>query len=94
MTKFKIRKQKDPKLRKIRYEIRTLCYLLYRDEMLRLRNKSDRITREKFQERFMQRPIICYSCGNRMRDLAQHPVSKFWFCANGRCTPTYDKSLE
>ncbi len=94
ITKVKIRKLKEPKLRKIRYEIRTLCYLLYRKEMLRLRNSPVLFAHQKFHKHFMQRPIICWGCGNRMRDLVQDPISKFWFCADNKCTLSADKSLE
>jgi len=82
LVKKKIRKLKNPKLRKIRYEIRTLFYLIYRKEMLRLRSSSDPFARKRFQRYYFQCPINCWMCGTRMEDLIRDPETKFWFCVN------------
>ncbi|HEC37109.1 MAG TPA: hypothetical protein ENI29_02670 [bacterium] len=90
-TKIKIRKLKDPKLRKIRYEIRTLFYLIYKDGLLRLRNVSG-IPQRELSKSFSQSPIGCWWCGNRMRDLQLYPEWNHWGCVDGKCTPGQDPS--
>jgi len=81
-NKGKIRKLTDPKLRKIRYEIRTLFYLFYQNKLLDLlgENKTSEIERIKLI--YNRNPISCWFCGNRKDDLTQDPDSLFWFCCN------------
>ncbi|KKM85642.1 hypothetical protein LCGC14_1287000 [marine sediment metagenome] len=71
--KFRIRELKSPKLRKIRYELRTLLFLEF---VNRIKKNG---TRELYLP-FRRRPICCATCRNRMEDLIQDPNSLFWFC--------------
>ncbi len=94
-NKRKIRRLTDPKLRKVRYEIKTLFYLFYQKKLLDLRDEyaSYKIKRERSQgliwreiERikliYNRHPISCWFCGNRKEDLIQDPESLFWFCVD------------
>lgn len=93
--KGKVRKLTDPKLRKIRYEIRTLFYLFYQKKLLDLRDEYAfiKIKRErsrsliwsemeKIKLIYNRNPISCWFCGNRKDDLIQDPDSLFWFCVD------------
>ena len=87
----KVRKLTDPRLRKIRYGLRTLVYLLYQNKLAELREEytahdserdSTLILREKEElDLFYHRHhISCWFCGSRMEDLIQESDSLFWFC--------------
>ena len=100
IVKKKIRSLKDSKLRKIRYELRTLFFLFYKrrdrelnielgrirgDNSLSFDGRTERLKklikeRENLRIFFIQCPINCSMCGNRMEDLIQDPCSLFWFC--------------
>jgi len=84
-SKKKVHKLKDAKLRKIRYELRTLLYLVYNKRIYQLRDKE----LQSFRNHFFRCPIICWFCGTRMEDLIQDPDTKYWFCVNH-----YDEDLE
>ena len=92
-SEIKIRRLESPKLRRVRYEIRTLLYLIYQKKLSDLRKEyttceSERdcslILREKESIRltYHRHSISCYFCGNRMDDLFQDPSSLFWFCSS------------
>ena len=83
--KRKVHKLKDPKLRKIRYELRSLLFSIYEREYFNLIGKEG----QDFKKHFFRCPIICWFCGTRMEDLIQDPDTKFWFCVDH-----YDESLE
>ena len=88
-SKKGVHKLKDPRLRKIRYELRTLLHLIYKKRMIQLRDIPFRKERKNFEKHFFQCPIMCWSCGTRMDDLIQSSVTKSWFCVN-----CYDEDLD
>ncbi len=83
-SSLKIRELKNPRLRKIRYELRTLIFLEF---LSRCRKNG---TRDLYLP-FHRHPICCFVCHNRMEDLIQSPDSLFWFCRD-HFDFTYKKS--
>jgi len=83
LFKKKIRVLRDPKLRKIRYELRTLLHLACRDKMVELRSDYKKVLeRNKLERHYRRCPISCWVCGNRMKDLVRDPETGFWFCVD------------
>lgn len=83
LFKKKIRVLRDPKLRKIRYELRTLLHLACRDKMMELRSDYKAVLeRNKLKTHYHRSPISCWACGNRMKDLVKDPETGFWFCVD------------
>lgn len=96
-NKQKVRILKNPRLRKIRYELRTLLSLelgkrikelnKHPDTSLNYDERKERLKRrlkdlEKLKLTFHRSPISCWVCGDRMNDLIQDSDSLFWFCVN------------
>ena len=79
MSGKKIHRLRNSKLRKVRFELRTLLYLVCKDELLRLQGFTFG-ERKKFENYFHRSPIACWVCGDRMEDLVRDPDTKFWFC--------------
>lgn len=92
-NKGKIRRLTNPKLRKVRYEIRTLFYLVYQKKQSDLREESTGYSNkrskaliwhemEKIKLIYHRHPISCWFCGDRTEDLIQDTDSLFWFCCD------------
>lgn len=86
LFKKKTRSLKDSKLRKIRYEFRTLLHLAFRDKMVEIQNDLDLkysiLEHNKLKIHYSRCPISCWACGNRMKDLVKDPETGFWFCVD------------
>ncbi len=85
---------KDIKLRRVRYELRTLFHLFYLKRQQEIRNKVIQLNydeeilvglrreREALKNSYYDSPISCWFCGDRSEDLRQDSKEDFWLCAN------------
>ena len=82
---------KDPRLRKIRYELRTLIRLIWlnrRRELSKKELESEdveemvKIARkiQKLKRGLIKHPIGCTLCGDRDVDLIYNPNDSSWYC--------------
>ncbi|MBD3215427.1 MAG: hypothetical protein GF311_22650 [Candidatus Lokiarchaeota archaeon] len=82
---------KDPHLRKIRYELRSLLRLVWLDRLDELDNKhrkADSVEEmqqiswkiQDLKRAFYRHPIGCTLCGDRDVDLIYNPNDSSWYC--------------
>jgi hypothetical protein len=82
---------KDPRLRKIRYELRSLLRLVWLDRLDELSNKlrsADSVEemqqiswkKQELDRAADRHPIGCKLCGDRDVDLIYNPNTSRWYC--------------
>jgi len=82
---------KNPRLRKIRYELRSLLRLVWLDrldEFHKAHRNAESVEemqeiaqkRQKLDRAFYKHPIGCKLCGDRDVDLIYNPNTSRWYC--------------